>query len=161
MTQSLNLLLLQSFEALDPLFEVNQRTALNLIIELDELPATLGELGQIIESREAVMQVRFYRYPGQTPQPIHGDIYLQGALLMDYEHGQWRAGQATDLPGSTQLEREALPRSGLVRQVLSLAPVGQGVRMVEKRSALPVGSMIQKRHHRTLVMVGQSRQLLH
>ena len=54
---------------------------------------TLGELGQIIESREAVMRVRFYRYPGQTPQPVHGDIYLQGALLMDYEHGQWRAGQ--------------------------------------------------------------------
>ncbi len=82
---------------------------------------TLGELGQIIESHEAVMRVQFYRYPGQTPQPVHGDIYLQGALLVNYESGQWRAGEPPKL-GSTQLQPDdrPLPRSGLVRQKITL-----------------------------------------
>ena len=39
----------------------------------------LGALGQIIESRDEVMRVSFFRYPGDVPQPVHGEIYLQGA----------------------------------------------------------------------------------
>ena len=40
---------------------------------------TLGELGQIIESRDEVMRVRFFDQANDAPQPVHGEIYLQGA----------------------------------------------------------------------------------
>ena len=53
---------------------------------------TLGELGQIIESHEAVMRVQFYRESDHAPQPIDGPIYLQGAVMMLYNQGQWRIG---------------------------------------------------------------------
>ena len=54
---------------------------------------TLGELGKIIESRDAVMQVGSSSDDNDTPQPLNGDVYLQGAYLMLYKHGQWSAGQ--------------------------------------------------------------------
>ena len=60
----------------------------------------LGTLGQIIESRDEVMRVRFFNQRTGAPQPIQSEIYLQGALLMDYEHGQWRAGAVTSDVGS-------------------------------------------------------------
>ena len=42
---------------------------------------TLGELGQIIESREEVMRVQFLPTIRATRRrPVHGDIYLQGAI---------------------------------------------------------------------------------
>jgi transglutaminase-like putative cysteine protease len=63
----------------------------------------LGELGQIIESREEVMRVKFFQYPGEKPQPIRGEFYLQGALLLDYDNGQWRASDAPAGLGTEQL----------------------------------------------------------
>ena len=39
----------------------------------------LGSLGQIIESPDEVMRVRFYQYPANTPLRVRGEIYLQGA----------------------------------------------------------------------------------
>ncbi len=77
---------------------------------------TLGALGQIIESREAVMQVRFRRRAGDPPQPLNGDVYLQGALLMDYAHSQWRAGEATMQPGTEPLQKPDVLPTGLMRQ---------------------------------------------
>ena len=86
---------------------------------------TLGELGKIIESREAVMRVQFFTdLSGNDPlPPLNGDVYLQGAYLMAYKHGQWSAGcPYCDLgEGSAPLQRvHALPRSGIVRQKIKM-----------------------------------------
>ena len=82
----------------------------------------LGSLGQVIESRDEVMRVRFYRYPTNTPERVHGEIYLQGAFLMNYQRGQWEAGETALEAGSSALRpgRRPLPRSGLVRQKITI-----------------------------------------
>ena len=78
---------------------------------------TLGELGQIIESRDEVMRVEFYDALNDAPQPVRGEIYLQGALLMKYNFGQWRAGTPAINVGSECPEpTRRLPDTGLVRQ---------------------------------------------
>ncbi len=62
---------------------------------------TLGDLGQIIESHDDVMFVGFYKALTDTPQPVQGEIYLQGALLMTYENGQWAAGKPAHVEASS------------------------------------------------------------
>jgi hypothetical protein len=86
---------------------------------------TLGELGKIIESREAVMRVQFLKgASGNDPlPPLHGDLYLQGAYLMRYKNGQWSVGHPNcNLgQGSEPLQREqALPKFGIVRQQIKI-----------------------------------------
>ena len=77
----------------------------------------LGELGQIIESREEVMRVRFSNYWTDAPQPVDGEVYLQGALLMTYHRGQWQAGSATSDVGRAFLEPpRRFPFSTFTRQ---------------------------------------------
>ena len=85
----------------------------------------LGELGKIIESREAVMRVWFFKgTEGNDPlPPLHGDLYLQGAYLMLYKDGQWSVGHPNcNLgEGSEPLPREhALPKFGVVRQKIAI-----------------------------------------
>jgi transglutaminase-like putative cysteine protease len=86
---------------------------------------TLGELGKIIESRETVMKVAFLKdRSGNDPlPPLNGDLYLQGAYLMLYEHGQWSAGQPNrnQAADSALLQREHwLPEFGIVRQKITI-----------------------------------------
>jgi hypothetical protein len=81
----------------------------------------LGSLGQIIESRDEVMRVGFTRYPTNTPHLVHGEIYLHGAFLMNYQHGQWEAGQVAAGLGSSLLHTDGrrLP-PGVVRQKITI-----------------------------------------
>jgi hypothetical protein len=81
----------------------------------------LGSLGQIIESRDEVMRVWFSRYPANTPHHVHGEIYLHGAFLMNYQHGQWEAGQVAAALGSSLLRSEGRPLPpGLVQQKVTI-----------------------------------------
>lgn len=71
---------------------------------------SLGELGQVIESREEVLRAQFFRDASDVSQPLHGDVYLQGALLMKYKGGQWSAGMASANPGlELSLKQNRLP----------------------------------------------------
>lgn len=88
---------------------------------------TLGEMGEIIESREEVMRVWFTtREAGETPYTVRGDLYLRGAVLTDYRRGQWE-----DRAGGTRGERP-LPQSAveskerLVRQRITIMPMSFG-----------------------------------
>ena len=82
---------------------------------------TLGELGQIIESREEVMRVRFFRDSDDVSRPLYGEVYLQGAVMMTYERGQWRVGQPSRGFGTEPLLRpRSLPLGGVVRQKISI-----------------------------------------
>lgn len=77
----------------------------------------LGELGQVIESREEVLRVLFRRTRDDVPRPLQGDVYLQGAVLMKYRRGQWETGQPSVEPGIKTLMRERLPpRREIMRQ---------------------------------------------
>ncbi|NLF09923.1 MAG: DUF3488 domain-containing transglutaminase family protein, partial [Pirellulaceae bacterium] len=77
----------------------------------------LGELGQIIESREEVMKVRFFQDGEDVSRPLAGDVYLQGAILMIYERGQWRVGQPSFSVGENPLaRRRARLLGGITKQ---------------------------------------------
>jgi hypothetical protein len=81
----------------------------------------LGSLGRIIESRDEVMRVWFTRYPVNTSYHVHGEIYLNGAFLMNYQHGQWEAGQVAAALGSSLLHPDGRPLPpGLVRQKVTI-----------------------------------------
>ena len=85
----------------------------------------LGELGQIIEDPDKVMTVRFYDPANDNRQPVHGEIYLQGAILMTYDRDRkaaaWQAGLPSWNRRTELLERaDALPRSDLVVQDITI-----------------------------------------
>ena len=84
----------------------------------------LGELGQIIEDPDEVMTGAVLR-PGQRqPQPVPGEIYLQGAILMTYydRNGRrWQAGLPSWNRHTELLDRaDPLPRSDLVLQDITI-----------------------------------------
>ena len=84
---------------------------------------TLGELGKIIESREAVMRVQFLKGLSGDDflPPLEGDVYLQGAFLTRYRHGQWHTGYPSCEVGYELLQRDRpLPLSGAVRQKITI-----------------------------------------
>ena len=82
---------------------------------------TLGELGEIIESRSEVMRVQFSDYLTGKPYPMHGEIYLRGAVLTSYERGQWSLGQLSLGYGPEELRPVTrLPREGVVRQKIAI-----------------------------------------
>jgi len=49
----------------------------------------LGELGEIIESREEVMRVWLTDESTGRPYAVHDELYLRGAILTHYQKGQW------------------------------------------------------------------------
>jgi hypothetical protein len=81
----------------------------------------LGELGQIIENRDEVLRARFHDPEDGNSRPLHGDIYLQGAILMTYDQGRWAAGLPSWNTRTELLERpDRMPQSGLVWQDITV-----------------------------------------
>ena len=76
------------------------------------------------------MTVRFHDPTNNGRQPIVGEIYLQGAILMTYDsdrdddgnyHGSWQAGLPSWDMRTEPLEHvDALPRSDLVVQDITI-----------------------------------------
>ncbi len=88
---------------------------------------TLGELGETTEDPKEVLRVRFLDHRTGEPYPVAGPVYLQGALLMRYEGGQWIAGSAA---GYAPLRPRLRPAGGslppgLVRQEITIEPLRQ------------------------------------
>ena len=54
---------------------------------------TLGQLGEILESREEVMRVQLTYAATNQPYPVQSEFYLRGAVLTHYDHGQWTSGR--------------------------------------------------------------------
>lgn len=81
----------------------------------------LGEMGRIIESREEVMKVRFFRDSEDESRPLGGEVYLQGAILMAYDHGQWSVGQPSISFGENPLTRpRRRPLGGITKQKITI-----------------------------------------
>ncbi|MBN1393651.1 MAG: DUF3488 domain-containing protein [Pirellulales bacterium] len=81
----------------------------------------LGELGNIIESREEVMRVRFVTDGEDDPKPLHGEVYLQGAVLMRYKRGLWHVAQPTQHGSEPLFRPRYFPSSGVVEQQIDIA----------------------------------------
>ena len=81
----------------------------------------LGTLGQTIEDPGKVMKVRFYDPANDNHQPVAGDIYLQGAILMTYDRGQWQTGLPSWNRNTELLERaDPSPPRDLVVQDITI-----------------------------------------
>ncbi len=76
----------------------------------------LGKLGQAIEDPSKVMQVAFTDN-AHRPVQVHGEIYLQGAILMNYASGHWQTGMPSWNARVEVLEDiPEPPTKGVVRQ---------------------------------------------
>lgn len=83
----------------------------------------LTEIGELLESPELVMRVKFYDPKTNQPYTVHGEPYFRGSVLVHYQrlHGHWR--QPGYLP-KTLLSRMQQPEpiGDLVLQRISLQP---------------------------------------
>ncbi len=114
---------------------------------------TLGELGEIIESRSEVMRVQFSDYRTGKPYPMHGEIYLRGAVLTYYQHGQWQVGHPSFGYGLGEWRRTTnLPRQGLVRQKIK-------IRAMDRNELFYVAPWIPL-HYNPDILVDEGRQRL-
>jgi len=59
---------------------------------------TLGELGDLFEDESKVMRVEFFGANSKEPYRIAGAPLLRGALLYQYENGEWRRDKGTRQP---------------------------------------------------------------
>lgn len=79
----------------------------------------LGTLGQTIESPERVMQVRFFDRTRNNAQPITSEIYLQGAILMTYDEGQWQTGMPSwDVRVDWLVRPDKMPSNLVVQDIV-------------------------------------------
>lgn len=108
---------------------------------------TLGELGEIVESTEAVMRVRFLDAENQPFRPT-GEPLLRGTTLTDYRSGQWR-------PGRQSLQRGFHPTTpppdyAPVTQEITIEPLDTEVLFavypVEKPRDLRIDEVPRRRH---------------
>ena len=50
----------------------------------------LGELGEILESREEVMRLQLFdRGDGPAVYLLRGEVYLRGTAVTHYAHNEW------------------------------------------------------------------------
>src|SRR5262249_26282770 len=81
---------------------------------------TLGKLGEGQEDGSMVMRVEFFDQRTNERYRVAGAPLLRGALLYQYENGEWRrsAGQPVPWPVTEELPFE----EEWVRQVITLQP---------------------------------------
>jgi transglutaminase-like putative cysteine protease len=53
----------------------------------------LGDMGQILESREEVMRVQLFEQSTDRPYPVQPQIYIRGAVVTHYDNRQWSDGR--------------------------------------------------------------------
>jgi len=84
----------------------------------------LGELGRVIQSPEEVLHIRFTAGSGNEPYSVHGEIYLRGAVVTQYQGGQWsnRPDPSRELPDLLALPPRPIGRP-VVRQSIHVEPM--------------------------------------
>ncbi|NQU26423.1 MAG: DUF3488 domain-containing protein [Candidatus Nealsonbacteria bacterium] len=78
----------------------------------------LGEIGEIIESREEVMRVRLADAKTGLPYQHHGSLYLRGVVLNRYSRSEWKYERTTNESVVPLAEGEAT-----VRQAITIEPL--------------------------------------
>ncbi len=113
----------EQFRWQSPMTEATSVTGFNETV-------TLSDTGQIAESRDEVLRVRFYRPDSDVSEFVNGEIYLQGGILTDYGHGRWQppprftgaAMHAEQLPLRARLVQEKITIEGMDRDDLFFVP---------------------------------------
>ncbi len=88
----------------------------------------LGDMGQILESDDLVMEIELFDHDTGTPVPPHeyltelngGEPLFRGAVLEQYVSGRWLAGRGASPSQDPRLRAE----SGALRQQIRLQPIG-------------------------------------
>jgi protein-glutamine gamma-glutamyltransferase len=84
----------------------------------------LGDLGFVIQDPDKVLGIKLVDHATADPYPVNGEIYLRGAVLTQYEDGNWRYDYPTRISRSAIRILEDLPSTdGLVRQEIDLEPM--------------------------------------
>jgi protein-glutamine gamma-glutamyltransferase len=84
----------------------------------------LGELGKIIQDPAEVMRVRFSRSDTGEPYKVSDGIYLRGAVLTEYDRGEWRPPFGTaDFENFHSVLADQPIRVAPVRQEIHLEPL--------------------------------------
>ncbi|MGH7129313.1 MAG: DUF3488 domain-containing protein, partial [Planctomycetaceae bacterium] len=94
----------------------------------------LGDIGQILESTQRVLEVRLY--DNDTDQPLdveqvarqlgHDEPLFRGGVLDQYSRGRWTSTSLDEGPGAFRELPRNVPR-GMVRQEIRLDPIGSRV----------------------------------
>ncbi len=84
----------------------------------------LGELGKVIENPQEVLRLRLEDAATGERYPVHGPLYLRGAILTEYSHGQWsHPGNLSTAAMWPLPAAQSLQRTGLVRQDIVIEPL--------------------------------------
>ncbi|HVC96860.1 MAG TPA: DUF3488 and transglutaminase-like domain-containing protein [Pirellulales bacterium] len=81
---------------------------------------TLGELGELFEDESKVMRVEFHAADTNEPYRIAGAPLLRGALLYQYESGQWRRDKGSRTPNKWPILDELPTEEEWVRQEITV-----------------------------------------
>ena len=84
----------------------------------------LGELGKVIQNPEEVLRVSFRHGNTHAPYAVDGDVFLRGAVLVDYHRGEWRPppGAADGTPSDFRFQSQDV-REAPVRQRITIEPL--------------------------------------
>jgi len=95
----------------------------------------LGELGEIIESSDELMRINFFDATTGRAYEVHGDLYLHGTVLTEYDQGKWSFHRLRPHYGRFRGFRERREgflnrlrpwsNKGLVRQRITIEPLEQ------------------------------------
>lgn len=82
----------------------------------------LGDLGDIIESPEAVMQVSFHSLDGSRVIEVDGEPLFRGMHLIRYDDGVWEQTRPSNANPLEPISLSSLPNQAL-RQTIQLEPL--------------------------------------
>ncbi|QDU36787.1 Protein-glutamine gamma-glutamyltransferase [Maioricimonas rarisocia] len=88
---------------------------------------TLGDMGEILESDNLVMEVTFFNNDtgrklteSDLPRWLGSDPFFRGTLLDNYDNGRWQRTELFEYSGAP----ESVNERGLLRQQVILQPIG-------------------------------------
>jgi hypothetical protein len=87
---------------------------------------TLGELGEVLQSRDEVLRLRLTDERTGQVYPLRGEVYLRGAVLSRYEQGRWSqptSGAFSHGRRKRSLEPSLADRAPMVLQYITIEPL--------------------------------------
>lgn len=83
----------------------------------------LGELGKVIQNPQEVLRIWFFDATGQQPYEVQDEVYLRGAVLTEYQQGNWRPPTGRwDALADCLAPRSPEPDEPVVRQRIRIEP---------------------------------------
>jgi len=84
---------------------------------------TLGELGEILQSREEVLRLSLSEPRSEAPYRVRGDLYLRGSVLTDYDRGKWKNTMPSPYSGGRLPSLASAAGRPLVVQQITIEPL--------------------------------------